>query len=141
MMRPHLIASLFVASTALASGQRGLELTPAAIADFQSPAPSWVTGESDLVYVGSTKEWHLFLRVTTSAPPGGMPWDHLDTYRVPATALTIRGGWEAALGVYVEASACPVARPVAGSAATMEVSGAEYCPTRPPEKPRKLQKK
>ena len=100
------VLSLTMLPQAVASGSRGLNLTEESLQRFRSTSVDRLATHP-LRYIGSTPEWHLFLLVETSTG-GGMPFSHLELYRVPVADLTITNGWQAnILGQYVAAHSCP----------------------------------
>lgn len=98
------------ASSASASGQRGTALTPEGIEGFQELTATKLGAERGLHYAGSTDKWHVFMRVLTSTG-GGMPFDHLDTYKVAVSAVTVANGWSIRFSDrIIEAANCPLLR-------------------------------
>ena len=97
-------------SAAHASGQRGTVLTEAKIEGFEELLPDAFAQQS-LHYAGSTAKWHVFMRVDTSTG-GGMPFDHLSTYKVAVKAIEVVNGWTIRFSDRtIEANDCPYARP------------------------------
>lgn len=107
------VAVLLVgAPAASASGRRGMVLTEKAIDGFR--LVTWKEASKGLHYVGSTAKWHAFMRVTTSTG-GGMPFDHLETFRIPVADVTIANGWTIRFSDRViQANGCPATRSTAG---------------------------
>ena len=79
-------------SRARASGQRGAVLSEKIVETFTTLSAAEL-GKRSLNYVGSTSRWHVFMRVDT-AVGGGMPFDHLSTYKVDARTVTLTNGWQ-----------------------------------------------
>lgn len=78
-------------SEARASGERGTVLTEAKIEGFEELLLDVFT-QRVLHYVGSTAKWHVFMRVETSTG-GGMPFDHLSTFKLSVKAIEVVNGW------------------------------------------------
>ena len=103
-----------------ASGRRGLVLTQASISKFQSVKAEMILNKRPR-YIGSTAEWHLFMRVETSFG-GGMPYSHLFTYKVAKKDLQVVHAWDIKVfDRYIEAQLCPEFRIVKGKSGQIEV--------------------
>jgi hypothetical protein len=102
-----LVASLAlwaIGPAALASGRRGTVLSAQVIENFAEVKLEQIGSAN---YVGSTGKWHVFMRVLTSTG-GGMPFDHLDTYRVSTDGVTITNSWTITFSdKFIYAANCP----------------------------------
>ncbi len=99
-----------IPSVGRASGERGTVLTEAKIEGFEELFLDVFT-QRPLHYVGSTAKWHVFMRVETSTG-GGMPFDHLSTFKLSVKAIEVVNGWIIRFSDRtIEAADCPYPRP------------------------------
>ncbi len=79
------------ATHAAFSGERELEISTRSLSAFPTfTVPDLVRLGRSARYVGSTPDWHIFAEKLTS-DEGGMPFDSVFGYKLPASALKLDG--------------------------------------------------
>lgn len=96
---------LMVALHVSASGDRDLDMSESS--SFYEVSVDALPQQVN--YLGSTDQWHFFGRVFTS-DDGGMPFSHVDRYRVDAKAVRVNHGWQITSdgqSKYIYVDGCP----------------------------------